>query len=87
MKNGHKGYGFLFSIELANLSLSTRRNFDDLPRIMQPLTNTINYTNSLVNADSFYANITNMTFQKIPSPHLTRMTYYETNFFTNADFS
>ena len=36
---------------------------------------------------SFYANFTNMTFQKIPSPHLTRMTYYETNFFTNADFS
>ena len=30
------------------------------------------YTNSLVNADSFYANFTNMTFQKIPIPHLTR---------------
>ena len=29
------------------------------------------YTNSLVNADSFYENITNMTFQKIPIPHLT----------------
>ena len=30
------------------------------------------YTNSLVNADSFYANFTNTTFQKIPIPHLTR---------------
>ena len=29
------------------------------------------YTNSLVNADLFYANFTNMTFQKIPFPHLT----------------
>ena len=29
------------------------------------------YTNSLVNADSFYANFTNATFQKILSPHLT----------------
>ena len=29
-------------------------------------------TNSLVNADSFYANFTNTTFQKIPIPHLTR---------------
>ena len=28
-------------------------------------------TNSLVNADSFYANFTNTTFQKIPIPHLT----------------
>ena len=30
------------------------------------------YTNSLVNADLFYANFTNTTFQKIPIPHLTR---------------
>ena len=35
------------------------------------------YTNSLVNADSFYPNFTNTTFQKIPIPHLTR-TYCET---------
>ena len=35
------------------------------------------YTNSLVNADSFYTNFTNTTFQKISIPHLTR-TYYET---------
>ena len=26
---------------------------------------------SLVKADSFYANFTNLTFQKIPIPHLT----------------
>ena len=32
----------------------------------------LQYTNSLVNADSFYANFTNTTFQKIPIPHLTR---------------
>ena len=31
----------------------------------------INYTNSLANADCFYANFTNTTFQKIPIPHLT----------------
>ena len=31
-----------------------------------------NYTNSLDNADSFYAKFTNTTFQKIPIPHLTR---------------
>ena len=30
-----------------------------------------NYTNSLVNTDSFYANFTHTTFQKIPIPHLT----------------
>ena len=36
-----------------------------------------NYTKSLVNDDLFYANFTNMAFQKIPIPHLTRM-YYET---------
>ena len=30
------------------------------------------YTNSLVNADTFYANFTNTTFQKITIPHLTR---------------
>ena len=30
------------------------------------------YTNSLVNADSFYENFTITTFQKIPIPHLTR---------------
>ena len=30
------------------------------------------YTNSLVNADSFYTNFTNMTIQKIPISHLTR---------------
>ena len=35
------------------------------------------YTNSLVNADSFYANFTDMNFRKIPIPHLTRK-YYET---------
>ena len=29
------------------------------------------YTNSLVNTDSFHANLTNTTFQKIPIPHLT----------------
>ena len=29
------------------------------------------YTNSLVNADSFYANFTSTTFQKIPIPHST----------------
>ena len=29
------------------------------------------YTNSLVNADLFYANFTNTSFQKIPIPHLT----------------
>ena len=28
------------------------------------------YTNSLVNADLFYVNFTNMTFQKIPIPHM-----------------
>ena len=32
----------------------------------------IPYTNSLVKADSFYANFTNTTFQNIPIPHLTR---------------
>ena len=32
----------------------------------------INYTNSLVKADSFYTNLTNPNFQKIPIPHLTR---------------
>ena len=31
------------------------------------------YTNSLVNADSFYANFTNTTFKKIPIPHLNFM--------------
>ena len=31
-----------------------------------------NYTNSFVNADSFYANLTNTTFHKIPIPPLTR---------------
>ena len=30
------------------------------------------YTKSLVNAYFFYANFANMTFQKIPIPHLTR---------------
>ena len=30
------------------------------------------YTNSLVNADWFYANFTNTTFHKIPIPHLIR---------------
>ena len=30
------------------------------------------YTNFLVNTDSFYANFTNRTFQKIPIPQLTR---------------
>ena len=39
--------------------------------------NEIEYTNSLVNADSFYANLTNTTFQKIPIPHL-KCKYYET---------
>ena len=34
------------------------------------------YTNSLVNADSFYENFTNATFQKVPISHLTR-TYCE----------
>ena len=34
------------------------------------------YTNSLVNADSFYANFTNTHFQKVPIPHFN--TYYET---------
>ena len=29
-------------------------------------------SNSLANADFFYVNITNETFQKIPIPHLTR---------------
>ena len=29
------------------------------------------YTNSLLNADSFYANFTDTNFQKIPIPHLT----------------
>ena len=29
------------------------------------------YTISLVNANLFYANFTNLTFQKIPIPHLT----------------
>ena len=32
----------------------------------------INYTNSLLIADSFYANFTNVNFQKIAIPHLTR---------------
>ena len=32
-----------------------------------------NYTNSFFNANSFYVNFTNMTFQKIPIPHLTCM--------------
>ena len=31
------------------------------------------YTNSLVNADLFYENFTNTTFQKIPIPHLTHI--------------
>ena len=31
-----------------------------------------NYTNSLVNMDSFYTYFTNTTFQKIPIPYLTR---------------
>ena len=31
------------------------------------------YTNSFFNANSFYVNFTNMTFQKIPIPHLTCM--------------
>ena len=31
-----------------------------------------NYTNSLINADSFYANSKNTTFQNIPIPHLKR---------------
>ena len=30
------------------------------------------YTNSLVKADSFYANFTDTTFQKIHIPHLIR---------------
>ena len=30
------------------------------------------YTNSLVNADLFYANFTDPTFRKIPIPHLIR---------------
>ena len=30
------------------------------------------YTNFLINGNSFYANFTNTTFQKIPIPHLTR---------------
>ena len=30
------------------------------------------YTNSLINTDSFYANFTNTTFQKIPIPLLAR---------------
>ena len=33
----------------------------------------VKYTNSLVNADSFYGNFTNTTFQKNPIPHLTRI--------------
>ena len=36
------------------------------------LLNSPEYTNSLINADSFYANFTNKTIQKIPIPHLTR---------------
>ena len=32
----------------------------------------LKYTNSLVNAGSFYTNFPNTTFQKIPIPHLTR---------------
>ena len=32
---------------------------------------TTSYTNFLVKADSFYANFTCTTFQKIPIPHLT----------------
>ena len=35
------------------------------------------YINSLINADLFYTNINNTTFQQIPIPHLTR-TIYET---------
>ena len=31
----------------------------------------VQYTNSLVNADSFCVNFTNTTFYKIPIPHLT----------------
>ena len=30
------------------------------------------YTSTLVDEESFYANFTNTTFQKIPVPHLTR---------------
>jgi hypothetical protein len=30
------------------------------------------YTDSLVNADSFYANFTDTNFQKIPIPHIKR---------------
>ena len=37
------------------------------------------YTKSLVNANLFYVNFTNTTFQKIPIPNLTRM-YYETHY-------
>ena len=39
--------------------------------------NPFRYNNSLVSADSFYANFTNTTFQKIPIPHL-KCKYYET---------
>ena len=43
-----------------------------------------NYTNSFFNANSFYVNFTNMTFQKIPIPHLTCM-YYDS--FSIANFA
>ena len=48
------------------------------------------YSNSLVNADSFYANFNNKTFQKIHIPHLTNTMKQNfpllmriTNFFIN----
>ena len=36
------------------------------------MTSVVEYTYSLINVDSFYANFTNTTFQKICIPHLTR---------------
>ena len=44
------------------------------------------YTDSLVNADSFYADSTNTTFQKIPIPHWNWMRYTDL-ISTVVDFS
>jgi hypothetical protein len=52
---------------LQNCSVSlARENMRELRKLSLE-----NYTNSLVKEDLFYTNFTNMTFQKIPIPHLT----------------
>ena len=43
----------------------------DLNLVLEDPVDVSIYTNSLVNAKSFYANFTNMIFQNVPIPHLT----------------